>query len=126
MKKVNQMGIWMDHSRAFVMGLTNDKIIESIIATEFTHQQKNDNLGKNENLMADKEQHLRSGYYNKLSDTIRNYQEVLLFGPTDAKNELFNLLRADHLFDHIKIEVKNSDKMTANQMHELVKEYFTR
>ena len=71
-----------------------------------------------------KEQHLQSSFYKKLSDIIKNYQEIVLFGPTDAKNELLNLLKADHLFENIKIEVKHADKMTKNNMHTFVKEYF--
>jgi hypothetical protein len=71
-----------------------------------------------------KQQHLQSSYYKKLSDAIRNYHEVLLFGPTDAKTELLNLLKTDHLFEDIKIEIKHSDKMTEHEMHAFVKEYF--
>jgi len=71
-----------------------------------------------------KEQHQESSYYKKLSDNIINYQEVVLFGPTEAKTELLNLLKADHLFENIKIAVKQSDKMTTNQMHAFVRSYF--
>jgi hypothetical protein len=49
---------------------------------------------------------------------------VVLFGPTDAKKELLNLVKTDHLFEGIKIEVKNSDKMTEDQMHTFVRDYF--
>ena len=48
----------------------------------------------------------------------------MLFGPTDAKTELFNLLKADHHFDKINIETKHADKMTENQQHAFVREYF--
>jgi hypothetical protein len=47
-----------------------------------------------------------------------------LFGPTDAKNELLNMVKTDHLFNEIKIEVENSDKMTESQMHTFVRDYF--
>ena len=50
--------------------------------------------------------------------------EVILFGPTEAKNELLNLLRENHLFDKIKIEVKTADKMTEIERNTFVKEYF--
>jgi len=40
-----------------------------------------------------KKQHIQSGYYKKLSDAILKFQQVLLFGPTEAKNELLNLLK---------------------------------
>ena len=124
MKKVKQMGIWMDHSNAFLMELADNTIVENIIVSEFTQKAKEKSLEKSEKFANNKEQHQQSGYYKKISEIIRNYQEVVLFGPTDAKNELLNLLKADHLFDHIKIEVKNSDKMTAVQMQDFVKEYF--
>lgn len=52
------------------------------------------------------------------------YEEVLLFGPTEAKNELLNLLQADHHFDKINIEIRQANKMTENQQHAFVKEYF--
>ena len=71
-----------------------------------------------------KEKQERANYYSKISDVIRNYKEVVLFGPTDAKNELMNIMQADHLFEDIKIEKIDADKMTENEMHALVIEYF--
>ena len=74
--------------------------------------------------MHNKEQHEQLAYYKAIAAVIKNYEEVLLFGPTDAKTELFNLLKADHHFDKINIETKHADKMTENQQHAFVKEYF--
>ena len=51
-------------------------------------------------------------------------KKYCFFGPTNAKTELLNMLRTDHHFDKIDIEVKNTDKMTENQEHAFVKEYF--
>jgi len=50
---------------------------------------------------------------------------VLLFGPTTAKNELANLLKDDHLFEKIKVEVRQADRMTENQEHAFVKDHFS-
>ena len=47
-----------------------------------------------------------------------------MFGPTDAKKELLNLIKSDHLFEKTKIELRNTDKMTETQMHIFVREYF--
>ena len=124
MKNVKQMGIWMDHSIAFVMELENGTIKDNTIESEFTHPDKEFSLSKNENLMHNKEQHLQSSLYKKISNIIKNYQEVVLFGPTDAKSELLNVLKEDHLFANIKIEAINADKMTKSKMHDFVKEYF--
>ena len=74
--------------------------------------------------MHNKEQHQLSEFYTKLGETIKHYQEVLLFGPTSAKTELLNVLRADHRFAAIKIEVEDADKMTTNQLHAFVTQHF--
>ena len=61
-------------------------------------------------------------YYGKMGEIIKNYQKVVVFGPTNAKSELTNLLKEDHHFDEIEIEVKSADKMTEHQMHAFVKD----
>jgi hypothetical protein len=124
MKKNKHLGIWMDHSTAHLMELTNDTIVTTLIESEFTHEDKEHSLGRSENLMHNKEQHLLLGYYKKLEDAIKDYEEVVLFGPTTAKNELLNLMNVDHHFENIKIEIKHADKMTTNQQHAFVKGYF--
>lgn len=126
MSNAKNLGIWMDHSTAHLMEFTTDPIQTNIIESNFTHEEKENSLGKSENLMHNKEQHQEAEYYKKLGDKIRNYEEVLLFGPTDAKVELLNILRKDHRFEKIKIEIKQTDKMTENQQHAFVKEHFSR
>ena len=124
MKTTKRLGIWMDHSSAHLVEFTNDFIETSTISSKFTHQEKEHSLSKSENLMHNKEQQQQSEYYKALGQHIRNYEEVLLFGPTDAKVELLNTLRADHRFEKIKMEVKQADKMTENQQHVFVREHF--
>ncbi len=123
---VKRLGIWMDHSNAHLMELTIDPMKTNTITSTFTHTEKEESLSKNENLMHNKEQQQQSAYYKQLGDAIKNYTDVILFGPTNAKVELFNILKADHLFAKIKIETKQADKMTENQQHAFVKEYFSR
>ena len=120
------LGIWMDHSTAHLMEFTTDPIETTTISSKFTHTEKVETAGKSEHVMHNKEQHEQSAFYKKLGDEIRNYGEVLLFGPTNAKSELLNLLKADHRFEDIKIEVKQTDKLTENQQHAFVKEYFSK
>lgn len=124
MATAKNLGIWMDHSNAHLMEFTTDPIETKTLASKFTHQEKEKSLGKSENLMQNKEQHQQSDYYKKLGEVIKDYEHVVLFGPTDAKVELLNVLRTDHRFEKIKIEVKQADKMTDNQQHAFVREYF--
>jgi hypothetical protein len=125
MTQSKKMGIWMDHASAHLMELRSYPMETRIIESTFTHDEKEHSIAKSEILMHNKEQHQQSEYYKNLGDVILNYEEVVLFGPTDAKAELFNLLRADHRFAKIKIEVKQSDKMSENQQHTFTREYFT-
>ena len=126
MTNAKYLGIWMDHSTAHLMEFTKDPIETKTIESGFTHEIKANSLGKSENLMHNKEQHQQSEYYKKLGDVIKNYEEVLLFGPTQAKVELGNLLKADHHFKKIKIVVQASDKMTEHQQHAFVREHFSK
>jgi hypothetical protein len=126
MVTVKSLGIWMDHSSAHLMEFTTLPIETKIISSEFTHVEKEQSLGRSENLMHNKEQHEQADYYKKLGETIKNYDEVILFGPTQAKVELLNLLRADHRFEKIKIEIKQTDKMSEKQEHAFVRDHFSK
>lgn len=125
-KVIKKIGIWMDHSNANLMELTTAPIQTKTIASEFTHEEKEVTLEKGEKSMHHKEQHLQAAYYKKLSTLILGYDEVLIFGPTTAKDELLNTMKANHLFEKIKIEVKQADKMTENQQHAFVQNYFSK
>jgi len=125
MKTKKQIGIWMDHSSAHLFELTDDSNESTIILSKFTHKDKEHSLFvKGESLMHNKERHQQAEYYKKIGEAVKNYEEVLLFGPTDAKVELFNILRTNHLFADIKIEIRQTDKMSEYDQRNFVKEYF--
>jgi hypothetical protein len=122
-KKV--LGIWMDHSTAHLTelhaGAFATRVIESKPAVRLN---AGDLHYKDDSHLLSKEQAQLSAYYQNLSDACLGYEEVILFGPTDAKNELANTLKNNHLFDKIGIVVKPADKMTENEQHEFLKKFF--
>jgi hypothetical protein len=101
----------MDHSNAHLMEFTTEPLTTMIISSRFTRREK--------------QQHEPAAYYKKIGEAIINYQDVLLFGPTSAKTELYNMLKADHHFEKIRIETKEADKMTQNEQHAFVREHFS-
>lgn len=119
-----KLGVWLDHSTAHFMEYAVHPAEIKTIESKFTHEEKVSDLMRSENLMHNHEQHQQAEYYKKLGEVIRKYDEVLLFGPTTAKAELLHVLRANHLFEKIKIAVENTDKLTENQRHAFVKQYF--
>ncbi|QEC70101.1 hypothetical protein FRZ67_01690 [Panacibacter ginsenosidivorans] len=114
----------MDHSIAYLMEYSSDTINTKVIRSKFTHFSKEQSLEKSEHLMHNKEQQQQWAYYHELGEDIKKFDEVFLFGPTDAKAELFNILKKDHHFDKMKIEVSQSYNMTENQRHAFVKAHF--
>ena len=76
--------------------------------------------------MQRKNQQQEAAYYKTIAVSIRDYDEGLLFGPTDAKAELVNILKADLSFSKIKIETEQADKMTENQEQAFVRDYFSK
>jgi stalled ribosome rescue protein Dom34 len=124
MTKSINLGIWMDHASAHIMEFSPDSMDIKTIESIFTNHENQHRTSKGEKLMHNKEQQSQAEYYHKLGEVIRNYEAVVLFGPTDAKTELFNILRKDQHFDNIKIDVSPSDKMTENQQYAFVKSHF--
>lgn len=126
MKASKKLGIWMDHSIAYIIEFTTMHFEIKTIESNFANELKNQSLIKSENLMHTKEEGLLLEYYKKISEVIKDYKRIILFGPTDAKIELFDLLSEDERFLKVKIEIKNTDRMTENQQYAFVNEYFSK
>jgi len=124
MKSKKQLGIWMDHSNAYLIALTDGTIVPETIEADPVLQGDEQNVYKDESHILNKEQAQLSAYYKKLADAILDYDAAVLFGPTDAKNELFNLIKVNHLFDKIEIAIQPSDNMTESERNTFVTEYF--
>lgn len=126
MKTNKRVGIWMDYSSAYVMEMTGDEIVTTEVASEFTWEEKQHSYFKNEGLMHKKERQLVMDYFKKIGEKIADSESVLLFGPGEAKNELFNLLTANPLYKHVNIRVKTTDRLTENQRKSFFKNEFHR
>jgi hypothetical protein len=123
MENKNNIGLWMDHSVAVVINENTD--IESYsILSKFDFQTKEETLNKNEKLMQNKEQHMQDAFYKEIALAIKDYDNVLLFGPTNAKKELFNILKKDSHFNNVNIEIESTDKLSINERNAFVKNHF--
>ena len=126
MKTKKKLGIWMDHSIAHLMEFAAPNFEIETIKSRLGDQEKTENLAKANKSNFTVEQKQLFDYYRRIGETIKNYQRVILFGPTDAKIELFDILSEDTRFLKIKIEIKDTDKMDENQQHNFVKNYFSK
>ncbi len=118
------LGIWMDHSVAHFVEYTKHSMPIQNADITLTQEEKNTVASDSENTIQNKENQKQGEFYKKLADVIKDYDEVLLFGPTNAKAELHNILKDDHHFDNIKISVESTDHLSHNQQVALVKAHF--
>ena len=126
MKSSKQLGIWMDHSTANIMELSNDKVVTVTLDSIPAFPDKMEDLRMDERLIHNKEQNEESDFYEKLSRVILDYNEVLLFGPTEAKTELYNRLRKNRRFEHINISIEPTDKITEHQQQAFLKHFYNK
>ncbi len=125
MQNPKKLAVYLDHSQATLFDFGISAIEFKIIESDFNFQDKKEIFQKGESHLHNKEQHLQHKYYENIGEALLDFNEVLLFGPTDAKTELFNYLSEIKKFGTIRIKVKASDKLTENQQLAFVNNYFS-
>ncbi len=117
------LGIWLDHSSAFLIDM-NPGVKMHAIRSEFDFDVQDTAIRKNENLMHNKRQQMQEAYYKEIGAAILKYDQVLLFGPTNARDELNNFLEKDSHYKDIKIDVEPADKMSDPDKYAFVEKHF--
>lgn len=126
MQQKKQLGIWLDHSNAYIIEFGSNLDDVKSLDSDFSAQDRAETARRSENEMHNKEQQKHNTFYKNLMKIIKDFDEVLLFGPTEAKNELHNLIKENHHFNDIVVAVKTTDKMTSKAQHDFVTNYFAR
>jgi hypothetical protein len=126
MTTAKRLGIWMDHASAHLVPYPADgEAAIQVIEAGQPHEGGEGGSGGDIH-SHNAEQGQESAYYKHLCTIIKDYDEVLLFGPTAAKAELHNLLKADRHFEQVSIEVQPSEKMTDPQLQAFVRKHFSK
>lgn len=124
MKFRKRLGIWMDHTHAHLKEYHYEGVHPDQPDSNNPINNKKDHLVKGESFLHNAAQPLQSDYYKLLAKEILEFNEVLLFGPAEAKDELFSLIKDDLLYANIKINVKNSGPLSEKQEREVIKLHF--
>ncbi len=114
----------MDHSHAHLKEFASVPFDPTEFDSELSRQHRKKHHIDGESSMHNMDEALQADFYRNIGKVIKDYKEVLLYGPTKAKSELFDILRADDQFTHIKIEVKNSGKLSDIQERALIRQHF--
>ncbi len=140
----NHVGVWLDHHQAHLVYPKgkDEYAVETLVSPHDNHPRfegetsTDTSFGSfgrtspamgsnNEHNKHNREQKELHDYYRMLQKVLAQYDEILLFGPTTAKEELYNILFDDKAFNGKRILVEKSDKMTGNQLLAFVKDYFS-
>jgi hypothetical protein len=122
--QAKKVGVFMDNAMAKLMEYNTEAIVSTTIESKFTHEAMEASLEKSENIMHNKKRQQQSSYLKEIAAAIKNYEEVLIFGPTEAKIKLAHKLKTDHKFAKTKVHTKQTDYMTDNQQHAFVKSFY--
>ncbi len=121
-----KISIYLNYQTAHIIDFTSNPSEIKTVVCDFTHEEKLETLNKGEKTMHHKEQHEQAAYFKKLVAELNNYNEVLLFGPTKAKDELHNILKVDNHFTDVDIVVLKTDDMSEKEQERFVMNYFSK
>lgn len=124
MNATKKAGVWMDYSEAHIMEFSENPIEIKVIKSNFKNKLRSNEKDKSEKHLHALEKQCKADYFKEIATSLLNYDKVLLFGPTNAKNELYNSLTKDTLFSKIKLYVKESGKLTFKQRSKFIYEHF--
>ena len=131
-----KIGLWLDHSSAHFIDMSKGPaIVETAYSDRETNVRTegegadgalpgNNRAANNENHKHNRERMVMEEYYHLLADRLQGYDNIYLFGPTTAKDELHNHLKYDKHFAHKTITVAAADPLSENQMVAAVKRFF--
>lgn len=120
-----RVGVWMDHFQAFLFsvpagGKKNAYALQESIETT----EPEDHERQSEHTIHNAEQKLRMKHFRSIATHIGAFDEILLFGPGTAQEELRNQLSEDVHFRGKRVAVESAGHITQNQMVAKVREYF--
>lgn len=131
----NNMGVWIDGSKAVVVNLANNSIIkvEAAIDNNVHHGHEGDKgtfIGggrhvNNERTFEERKKHQTHDYLEKVISEIKTADKVFVFGPSEMKNILKAQIENDRYLGTRLSGFETADKMTENQIVAAVKKHFT-
>ncbi|MFN3969657.1 hypothetical protein [Flavobacterium sp.] len=121
---MKKLGIYMEQSSARLIEFTIDILKTKSDLTYFDFFDEKHPKERNLNQIEYQEAYLQNHFFNKLSEYILYYNEVLLFGKSNTTYKLFDLMAYDNRFYKINITIKQTDTMTFNEQNNFVSDYF--
>ena len=108
-------GLWIDHSKAQIITITENVELVKVIESEVEQQPRDDQQNA---LTSD-----LNTFFDKVISYLGNATSILIFGPGEAKGQLKKRMEENKIDDRIAA-VETTDSMTDGQLVAFVKEFF--
>lgn len=119
------VGIWMDHSKAFVVAtLDGSSTGEFNLIKKISTEHHESEQYKNEKVELSKSKLELKKFFKEIEKELNDESDIFIFGPGTAQEELKNHLNESHLFRDKNIVLGSSDHLHVNQIIARVKEHF--
>lgn len=110
-----KVGLWINRNKAVIVTIANNIEGKSIITSDMEHYILYTTVvpgdGSPEEIRDRRFWNHLGEYYDKIMTHIRDAEEIQIFGPDVAKDELQKRLKDAGLSEHI-VSVENAEKMT--------------
>jgi hypothetical protein len=138
-KPIKQVGVWIDHAKAHVIGFKNGDVtwIETVESPyesikredgevkDMTRFSPNpEHASNNEYKKHNTAQNEMNEYFRMMEIKLNGYDDILLFGPGTMKEKMRNRLRGNKAFHGKWLSVESSDKLTDNQLLAFVRDFY--
>jgi len=131
----SKVGLWIDHKNAIIVTLNQEKATTKIIECDIERHVHPSGGGRSstpygpQDVVSESKwegrykQHF-DRYYSDVIDYVRNANEILIFGPASAKDELKKAINKHKDLVGRIVGVEPADKMTQNQIVAKVRKHF--
>lgn len=131
----SQVGLWIDHRRAFIVHIYKNEIKSQEILSDIEKHvraaggsRSNTPYGPQDVVAEDhtdrKFVHHLTQYYDKVASELTEAESIFIFGPAEAKNEFRKQIEKSAKKPLPPITVETSDKLTDAQIISKVKDHY--
>ncbi|MBL0308139.1 MAG: hypothetical protein IPP77_00095 [Bacteroidetes bacterium] len=135
-KTEQQIGLWLDHTKAHFIDVSNGTPVMETVFSDKESQVRIEGEGSdgarlgnhratnNEIRKHNRDRDIMNDYFKMLANRLMAYDDIFLFGPTTAKDQLYNHLKESKSFTAKTINIQSAGHLTENQMVAEVKKFF--
>ena len=118
------LGLWLDHEDARLIATEGTGPIGDFSIIRHVKAHHRDSRGSSENAQHHSIQEERKKFFQQVTEAIKPFDDILIFGPGTAQEELRNHLTSDKDFHGKKLSIDTAGNLTENQVIAKVRDFF--